>query len=82
MVHIKKHYRHYKNRKEYRVIAIGKMESTQEQMVVYTSVTDEGETWIRPVTEFEEIVDHCGKKVFRFSPVSDLMGLSSILGEK
>lgn len=54
-------YRHYKGG-IYKVIALAKLESNHQDMVVYVSEEDSGEfpvgtVWVRPATEFEERVD-------------------------
>ncbi len=67
-------YRHYKGG-EYTVITIGKLESNpQEEYVVYQSEYDSPDfgmhtVWIRPLSNFEEIIEIEGKRVQRFERI-------------
>lgn len=64
-------YCHYKKGDQYKVLALGRREGTDEEMVVYQSLEGlhRGQVWIRPLHEFTETVDWENKKVLRFSPV-------------
>lgn len=57
-------YRHFKG-EFYRVRHIATHSETNERMVVYESVRG-GKVWVRPLTMFNEKVDHGGKEVQRF----------------
>jgi hypothetical protein len=64
-------YRHYKG-KEYRVLWVARYTIDLEKMVVYQWLYDSQEfgnepLWVRPLSEFEEVVPYEGKKVERFS---------------
>lgn len=48
-------WRHYKGG-FYRVIAVGKLESTLEPVVVYQSSDGNGTVWVRPLENFDEVV--------------------------
>lgn len=66
-----KRYRHYKNRKEYTVIAIGRMESDHTQFCVVYRAEYENELgknviWVRNIQEFEEVLIIDGKEVHRY----------------
>lgn len=67
-----KRYRHYKNGKEYTVIALARDSETLEELVVYraeytSSEFAEGAIWTRPRTVFEESVLYNGAPVQRFT---------------
>ena len=68
---IGKRYRHYKNKKEYVVVAIGRHSESLEEMVVYEAQYDDPEfgakaVWIRPLKMFEEKLVIDGAEVDRF----------------
>lgn len=58
-------YRHYKGG-IYKVIAIAMHTETREEMVVYRSLDDERQLWVRPLEMFREKVKVDGKPVPRF----------------
>lgn len=64
MVRIGK-YRHYKGN-EYEVIAIARHSETLEEMVVYRALYGEFGIWVRPLTMWEEEVNHNGRIQKRF----------------
>lgn len=71
---IGKRYRHYKNGKEYTVIALARDSETLEELVVYraeyaSSEFAEGAVWTRPRSMFEETVSLDGVPVQRFTEV-------------
>jgi len=66
-----KRYKHYKNAKEYTVIAIARHSETLEEVVVYRAEYDApdygyGAIWVRPRVMFEEEVAYEGKRISRF----------------
>lgn len=72
-----KRYRHYKNQKVYRVIAIGYFTESDPllECVVYEAeyndpVLGERPVFIRPRTMFEETVDINGEVMARFQKIS------------
>lgn len=70
-------WRHYKGG-IYTVIAVGKVEKDQTPCVVYQSLAD-GQVWVRPLSEWEEIVRLDDPEVFinvyqRFTPVERTHG--------
>ncbi len=68
-------YKHYKGG-FYKVIGIARHENTEEEMVVYRSISrglenGEGPLWVRPIDQFTEIVEAKEKRVQRFTYVSE-----------
>ena len=63
-------YRHFKGN-EYEVIAIAKDSETLEELVVYRALYGEGEVWVRNKANFEEIVEHDGKRMRRFTRIDN-----------
>lgn len=61
-------YRHFKGN-EYEVLAVATHSETLEKMVVYKALYGEGGIWVRPVEMWDEIVEHNGKKVKRFTKI-------------
>ena len=59
-------YTHYKN-KTYKVISLALLEATTEPCVIYQEQHGERLTFVRPLTNWLETVDHHGKTVPRFS---------------
>ena len=55
---IGKTYKHYKGNL-YKIIAFAKHSETVEDMIVYQSV-ETGDTWVRPKSMWNEIVDEKG----------------------
>ena len=58
-------YRHYKG-KLYEVIGVASHSETLEEMVVYRAQYDDQRLWVRPLSIFQEMVEHEGKSVPRF----------------
>lgn len=58
-------YKHFKGGL-YKVISIAKHSETLEKMVVYRSLKDEDQLWVRPLEMFKEKVEVEGKLVPRF----------------
>lgn len=61
-------YRHFKGG-EYEVLCLAKHSETQEEMVVYRALYGEGETWVRPLSMWNDTVTREGKIYRRFTPV-------------
>lgn len=67
-------WQHYKTKGEYEVIALGKLKTKDasldmEDCVVYRVLLD-GSVWVRPLTDFVEILTHKeGVNVFRFHKI-------------
>lgn len=59
-------YTHYKNKKQYKVIAIAKHSETLEQLVVYQALYDNNQVWCRPLHMFCEQVELEGVISTRF----------------
>lgn len=66
-------YRHYRNKKLYRILCVGRHSETEELQVVYQPLYDApvygSSLWIRPLTMFCELVEHEGQLVPRFEQV-------------
>ena len=58
-------YRHYKGN-EYEVIGFAKHSETLEDMVIYKALCDEGGSWVRPLSMWENPIEIDGKIVKRF----------------
>jgi hypothetical protein len=58
-------YRHYKGN-DYEVIGIARHSETDEELVVYRKLYDDGSLWVRPLTMFMENVVVDGRTVPRF----------------
>lgn len=65
-------YIHFKG-KEYEVIGVAAHSETQEEMVVYRALYDEGGLWVRPAEMWSEIVEHNGRLVMRFTHIDDFI---------
>lgn len=62
-------YEHYSGRR-YRVTGVVRHSETLEEMVVYTALYGEGNSWVRPLMMFVEEVEVQGKKRPRFIKVT------------
>jgi len=62
-------YHHYKGGM-YKVIGLAKHSETREELVVYKSVDDEHQLWVRPLKMFMENVQVDGKLVPRFTSLN------------
>lgn len=63
-------YRHFKGN-EYRVVALAKNSETEEMMVVYKALYNEGELWVRPASMWNETVIRDGKEYKRFTYIGE-----------
>lgn len=63
-------YRHFKG-KEYEVIDFATDSETLEKMVIYRALYGEHGLWVRPYDMFREIIERDGKKLRRFTRISD-----------
>ena len=61
-------YRHFKGG-VYEVICIAKHSETLEDTVIYRSVTEPQKIWARPLSMWEETVEHEGMTVKRFTKI-------------
>jgi len=64
------YYRHFRNGQIYRLISFATIEATGEEAVVYQAMYGDQRVWIRPKANFFESVQHEGRIVPRFQPVS------------
>jgi superfamily II DNA or RNA helicase len=65
-------YIHFKGN-QYEVIGMATHSETQEEMVVYRALYGEGGLWVRPVEMWDEMVEHNGRRVKRFTHIDDLV---------
>jgi hypothetical protein len=63
-------YKHFKGN-EYEVVAIAKHSETLEEMVVYRSLKNANDVWVRPASMWRESVERDGKVVPRFQFIED-----------
>ncbi len=63
-------YRHFKGN-EYEVIGIAKHSETQEEMVIYKALYDNGDYWVRPAKMWNETVERDGKTYVRFTYIGE-----------
>jgi len=61
-------YRHFKGN-EYEVIAIARHSETEEPMVVYRALYDEGGLWTRPADMWNEKITRDGHTYTRFTKI-------------
>ena len=59
-------YRHFKG-KEYEVLGVAKHSETLEELVVYRALYGDGAVWVRPVSMWNETIEHNGETVKRFT---------------
>jgi len=65
-------YIHFKGN-EYEVTGTAVHSETLEEMVVYRALYGDGGLWVRPATMWEEIVEHNGRRVKRFTHKDELV---------
>jgi len=58
-------YRHYEGN-NYEVIGFARNSETLEEMVIYTALYGEHRTWVRPISTWDELVEHDGAMIKRF----------------
>lgn len=64
-------YKHYKGN-IYEVIGIGKHSENLEELVVYRSIKNENEIWLRPISMWnEEVTLADGSSVLRFTLIEE-----------
>jgi len=63
-------YQHYKG-PFYEVIDVARHSETEEEMVVYKTLYGDFSLWVRPLKMFTEEVEYEGKKMKRFTYISD-----------
>ena len=59
-------YIHFKGG-EYEVISMAFHSETLEEMVVYRALYGEGNVWVRPAFMWDEVVEHNGQRIKRFT---------------
>jgi len=63
-------YKHFKGH-IYKVIGTAKHSETLEEHVVYVSMDNETDLWVRPASMFLEVVERNGKRFQRFEFLGD-----------
>jgi hypothetical protein len=63
-------YRHYKGA-DYEVLGLARHSETQEELVLYRALYDDGLLWVRPLAMFIEEVELDGQKIPRFNYLGD-----------
>ena len=74
------YYRHFRNGQLYRLLSFATIEATSEEAVVYQAMYGDNRVWIRPKTNFFESVQHEGRIVPRFQPVSGKYPVITLCG--
>ena len=63
-------YRHFKG-KEYEVLGVARHSETEEELVVYRALYGDFGLWVRPVSMWNEPVEHDGKMFLRFTYIGE-----------
>ena len=63
-------YQHFKGQR-YEVLDVAKHSETMEEFVVYKTLYGDFDTWIRPKSMFEEVVEKEGQLIPRFTYVGE-----------
>ncbi len=63
-------YRHYKGN-NYELICIARHSETLEDMVVYKALYGDGCVWVRPLSMWNETVEHGGEIIPRFQYIGE-----------
>jgi len=63
-------YRHYKGN-QYEAVGFAKHSETLEDMVIYKALYGERETWVRPLSMWENPIEIDGKMVKRFEYIGE-----------
>lgn len=66
--HVEGKYCHFKGG-IYEVVCVAKHSETLEEMVVYRNVSEPQKVWVRPLSMWNEMVEHDGKTVNRFTKI-------------
>ena len=61
---------HSKTRHIYRILNKCILESTLQDCYMYERVPTDGKLWVRPITEFDDLVEVNGDMVKRFTAVA------------
>ena len=65
---LKGKYRHFKGG-IYEVVCVAMHSETLEEMVFYRNVSEPQKVWVRPLSMWNETVEHDGKKEKRFTKI-------------
>ncbi len=72
------YYRHFRNRKLYRLVAFATIEATGEEAIVYQAMYGERRLWIRTKENFFQEVEHEGRMVPRFESIPEALALKEL----
>lgn len=75
----KRIYKHFKGNM-YEVIDTGLHSETLEEMVIYKALYGDGQIWIRPRSMWDDVVEYNGKKVKRFTDISEKISIEKSCG--
>ena len=67
---MEKYYRHFKGN-IYKVLHVAKHSETLEDMVVYQAMYGDRGIWVRPKAMFDEVIERDGRKIRRFTEISE-----------
>ena len=67
---MEKYYRHFKGN-IYKVLHVAKHSETLEDMVVYQAMYGDRGIWVRPKAMFYEVIERDGRKIRRFTEISE-----------
>ena len=65
-------YIHFKGNK-YEILDTATHSETLEEMVIYRALYGDGSVWVRPAAMWDEIVEHNGRRVKRFTPEDEFV---------
>lgn len=63
-------YRHYKG-KDYEVLGVATHSETEEKLVVYRCLYGNFDLWVRPLAQFNDVIELNGEQVPRFKKLSE-----------
>ncbi len=63
-------YRHYKG-KDYEVLGLATHSETEEKLVVYRCLYGQFDLWLRPLAQFNGLVELNGEQVPRFKKIAE-----------
>ena len=67
---MEKYYRHFKGN-IYKVLHVAKHSETLEDMFVYQAMYGDRGIWVRPKAMFDEVIERDGRKIRRFTEISE-----------
>lgn len=70
-------YKHFKGH-VYKVIGIAKHSETLEEQVIYVSISDDSDIWVRPANMFIDMVERDGNRFQRFEFLGESIQITEI----